>query len=172
MRERGQATCERPRSATASRAPSKWPIFKNGTAAAAAEEKQLSSTFRPIRAGQPRPSLPLMQHKGHIFPSVDPPTERPYSVCSWARCALYPEVDHDACTPPCGWLWIGERRLTSRLRIRPSSFRERPKTTTAAVAAEAEADAEKRGRIERDKIRQNGGMEGRTDGHKSRLAES
>ena len=48
------------------------------------------------------------------------------------------------------------------MRIRPSSFRERPKTT-AAVAA-TEVDAEK-GRIERDKIRERE----RGEEHKSRL---
>ena len=56
------------------------------------------------------------------------------------------------------------------MRIRPSSFRERPKTT-AAVAAEVDAE---KGRIERHKIRHEGERERKSgrkarEGHKSRL---
>ena len=47
------------------------------------------------------------------------------------------------------------------MRIRPSSFRKRPKTT-------AEVDAEK-GRIERDEIREREREREREEEHKSRL---
>ena len=45
------------------------------------------------------------------------------------------------------------------MRIRPSSFRERPKTT-AAVAAEVDAE---KGRIERHKIRHEGERERKSE---------